>query len=144
MLLPRPEIRTPTRRGSCIVRRGPVLGRVPRAVLAFHRAAAAAGFDSSDLEDALAGAFEVPRDFIQLVRAIDHGHADAAVERARHLFRSDASCILKQREDRRQSPPISVYDRVAAIRQNPRNILEKSAAGDVGQTLDAPLLDEWE
>src|SRR3954464_12820484 len=116
MLLPRPEIRIPTRFGSRIVDRGPVLRGAPRAGLTAHGAAALARFDAADFEYRLARAFERGRHFGGKLRSNDDGHSDAAVKSARHLLRSDASGFLQERKDRRQLPPFRIYDGVTAVR----------------------------
>src|SRR5690348_16394268 len=125
MLLPRPEIRIATRLGSRIVSRGPVLRRVPRAGLAVDGAAALTRFDAPDLHGR--GGARRARNF----RRDDHGHADAAVERPRHLLGRDVPAALEEREDRRQLPALGIDYGVTTFRQNPRNILEKPAARDV-------------
>src|SRR6185437_15109390 len=104
MLLPRPEIRIATRFGSRIVSRGPVLRGIPRAGLAVDGAAARALFNATDLEDRLLEAENRVSDGLHLAFVGDHRHSDAAVERARHLLRSDSAALLQEREDRRQLP----------------------------------------
>src|ERR1044071_7078772 len=63
MLLPRPEIRIPTRFGSRIVCRGPISLGIPRTDLAVNRAAARPCFDSAYLENGFACAFGRGHDF---------------------------------------------------------------------------------
>src|SRR5579884_2803941 len=140
MLLPRPEMRMATRFGSRIVGHGPVLRGVPGARVSVDGAAAGALFDAADLEHRLAGALKRRGECLCLFGSDDRGHAYAAVEDPRHFFRSDVSALLEQREDRRQLAPAGIYVGMAAIRQNPRNILEKSAAGDMGEALDRTFL----
>src|SRR4051794_23759750 len=142
MLLPRPEISTPTRLALRIVGRGPIPGGIPAAGLACDRAAALPGFDPADPGHGLAGVFEGCGDLVGLIGRNDDRHADAAVECPRHLLRSDLSCVLQQSEDLRVFPTVNFYDSMAVSGQNPWNILEKSATGDVRKTLDPPLLDE--
>ena len=142
MLLPRPEIRIPTRLGSCIVCRGPILVRAPGAGLAVNGAAARTIFDPTDLKRGLARAFELARDLSRALRRDHNRHSDAAIERPRHFFHGDPATLLKEREDRWQLPTCRIDHCMAIIGQNPRNILEKSAASDVRKTLDLPLLHE--
>ena len=139
MLLPRPEIRIATRFGSRIVRRGPILGapQVPAWPQTVQPRWPA--FDPADLEDRFARAFERAVTASVACRRNDHRHADAAVEGPRHFFRGDPAALLQQREDRRQLPALRIDHGMAAIGQNPRNILEKSAAGDMRQALDPAL-----
>ena len=144
MLLPRPEMRIATRRGSRIVSDGPVLGSVPSADLPVHRAAPPALFDAADLKHGFSGAFEFGSDHGGMLGSRDHGHADAAIEGPRELAGGDGPALLKKGEDGRQRPARGIDDGVATIGKNPRDILEKSAAGDVRKTADAPLLNKRE
>ena len=107
---------------------------------ACDRAAALARFDRADAEDRLAGRFELAATTVRIVGCDDHGHADAAVEGARHFVRRDVAAFLEQGEQRRQRPAAGIDDGVATVRQNPRNILEKSAAGDMRKAVDPALL----
>src|SRR5689334_19599433 len=100
MLLPRPEIRTATRFGSRIVRRGPVLGRVPAARPAAHGAAALPFFDAADFEHLLARAFEQGAHCGHFAFRDDRDHADAAVEGPRHFPGGNPAALLKEAEDR--------------------------------------------
>src|SRR6185312_14073151 len=59
-------------------------------------------------------------------------------------LRSNVPALLKQRKDRRQFASAGIYVGVAPIRQNPGNILEKPAAGDMGEALDSSLLRQRE
>src|SRR5438270_12812022 len=103
MLLPRPEIRTATRLGSCIVGGGPVLRRIPGPGVAANGAAAWAAFDPADLKHVFfSGALQLTRDGAGRIRRDDHGHTDAAVERARHLFGRDPAAQLEELENCRK------------------------------------------
>src|SRR5689334_5580410 len=121
MLLPRPEIRTPTRRGSRIVGGRPAFLGVPATGTAADGAAPRTSFDAADFEYLLAGSLKRFSHAPSQTLRDDRDHADAAVERACHLFRRDPSTQLQKGEDRRQLPTICIYDGMAAIRQNPRN-----------------------
>jgi hypothetical protein len=116
-----------------------MVGRGP--ALASDRAAALPGFDPADTKDGFPGPFERSGDAIGLGLAQDHGHSDPAVECARHLVGRDSSARLELGEDGWKLPQIHVDDRMRAIGQNPRNILEKSAARNVSKPLDSPFLD---
>src|SRR6185312_3501485 len=144
MLLPRPEMKMATRFGSRIVGRVPVLRGVPRASLSMNGAATLTLFDAADLQHRLACALKHRLDCICLLGSDDHGHAYAAVEGSRHFLRSNVPALLKQRKDRRQFASAGIYVGVAPIRQNPGNILEKPAAGDMGEALDSSLLRQRE
>src|SRR5215212_7174767 len=128
MLLPRPEISTATRLGSRMVGRGPILRRIPRSCPAADRAAALPLFNSADLEHVFfCDAFQLIGHSLGTVPGNDHCHADPAVEGPRQFFRGDPSALLQQSEDGRQLPLISVYRRMSTFRNNPWNVLEKSA-----------------
>src|SRR6478672_13212130 len=101
MLLPRPEIRIATRLTSRIVGRGPVLRSVPRAGLAVNRASARALLDAADLQHRFACTFELGGHGGGKLRSDDQHHADAAIERARHLVGSNRAALLEQSEYRR-------------------------------------------
>src|SRR5688500_13397989 len=118
MLLPRPEIRIATRRGSPAFRSGmmsdgPVLARAPAAGRAADRAAAPAAFDMADQGDGFAGSLEGLDDRLGFGLGDDRRHADAAVEGPRHFRRGELSAAGKKREDRRQLPAFRIYDGVA-------------------------------
>src|SRR5690348_3042417 len=99
MLLPRPEMRIATRFGSRIVRRGPVLGRVPGPRLTGNGAAAGAFLDAADFECSLAAALEQARHLSRKLRSNHDGHADSAVKRPRHFLGGDVAAFLQERED---------------------------------------------
>jgi hypothetical protein len=126
MLLPRPEIRIATRFGSRIVGRGPVLWRIPRSRRACDGAAAPAFFDLPNPEGV-----KLFLNRFCILGGDDHNHPNAAIEGPRHFLGLEPSALLKKRENRGQVPPVNVYYRVAMIRKNPWNILEKSTAGNV-------------
>src|SRR4051794_19107418 len=136
MLLPLPEIKMAPRRESRMVRRGPVPVGVPRPGTAADGAATRAGFDAADLECAA----KRVRYSLRTFRIDDYDHADAAIEGARHFLRRNPAALLQQLEDRGLLPPAYVDHRMATLGQNPRNILEKTSAGDVRQALDLSLL----
>src|SRR6185369_4066073 len=139
MFEPRPDISIATRLRSRIVGCGPVLIRGPRACLAGDRAAVFACFDAANFERV-----EHAGNRTGLAGRDDHRHADATVEGPRHLLGRKASPLLQQSEDGRQVPEIRSYLGMGAVRQNSRNILEKSAPGNVCESLDLSLLDKRE
>ena len=65
----------------------------------------------------------------------DHRHADSAVEGPGHLAGRDTSALLQHCENGGKLPRRSVDDGVASSGQNPRNILNYSAAGDVREAV---------
>src|SRR3954468_9389560 len=89
MLVPRPEISTPTRARSGMVARRPIVPRRPGAARAGDGAAAFAGLDSADVEHDFSRLFKSFRYVFRINLGDDDGHADAAVEGARHLLRLD-------------------------------------------------------
>src|SRR5437764_15464495 len=102
MLLPRPEIKIATRRTSRIVRRGPVLGRVPRRGLAADGAAAPTVSDAADFEQGFPRSFEPRANLFHLFGIDNHRHADPAIECPPHFFRCDVATPMNQRDNRRQ------------------------------------------
>src|SRR3954452_25387145 len=134
MLLPRPEIRIPTRLGSRIVGRGPVLRRIPSACLAADGAAARPLLDFADPCDLFAFAVERLLDRFALASADDNHHADPAIEGAGYFSRSNVAALLKKTKNVGRVPSSCIYNGMATFRQNPRNILEKPAARNVCET----------
>src|SRR5690242_14499493 len=100
MFEPRPEIRMATRLRSGMMDRGPVLRGVP-VCAAVYGTTAGAGFDAADRVHCFASAFEETRDFRGIGCVDDGDHADAAVERTRHLLRRNAATVLQKGEDGR-------------------------------------------
>src|SRR5690242_12999613 len=122
MLLPRPEIRIATRRGSGIVVGDPILRRAPASCGAADRAATLPSFDAADAEDGLACAFQLIGHMIDDVLSNDDDHADAAVEGARHLLRSDRAALTQEFEHRRELPTRSIDDCASTLRQGARDV----------------------
>src|SRR3954470_19625791 len=87
MLVPRPERSTPTRARSAMVAGRPIVARGPGAARAGDGAASFARFDRTDAEDGFSSSFKRLGHILHIGFAHHHGHADAAVEGARHLFR---------------------------------------------------------
>src|SRR5258708_34106869 len=142
MLLPRPEMRIATQPGLRIVDDGPILGGIPAARLACHRAAARTFLDPADCEYCFAGTFQCLSDRVGLFCTNNHRHSNSAVERPRHFFRRKSTAFLKQRENKREMPAFSFNHGVAMVRQDSRNLLQKPAAGNMCKSLDLAALDE--
>src|SRR5688572_30350916 len=97
MLLPRPEIRTATRRLSAmVVGRGPGVARAPGFSFALDGAAALAWFDLADPMDGFASLGERIRHGVHVGGGHDGDHADAAIERARQLAGFDRAAGLEE------------------------------------------------
>ena len=87
-------------------------------------AAHIARLDHADAEHGFACSFQILRYVVGLLGADDCDHADPAIEGTRQFARLDCATGLKEGEQAGQGPGVGIYDRVAAIGQNPRNILE--------------------
>src|SRR6187549_3452678 len=112
IVVPLPESITATRArcafGSGIVRRAPVLVRAPRARCPAHGAPARAFEHLADANHRFARRLEFGR---HLARQVGHDrehHADAAVERARHLARLDVALSLEERHQPWLLPRVGV------------------------------------
>src|SRR3546814_4746269 len=89
MFDPRPEIRMPTRLRSAMVGGGPARPRAPDLGRTGDRAAPWRFRDRADAVHRLARRLQRLRHRRGLSLRDHHGHADAAVEGARHLLRLD-------------------------------------------------------
>src|SRR5207245_7968573 len=58
------------------------------------------------------------------------------VEDPIHLAGIDVSVLLENLEDARDTPAFRFDDRIAIGRENPRQIADETAAGDVGEAFD--------
>ena len=65
-----------------------------------------------------------------------HHHADPQVEHPEHLFVRNPAAALDQLEEGRHGPAAPLDPGAQALRQDARDILEESAAGEMGQGLD--------
>ena len=72
-------------------------------------AAARPFFDAADVEHRFTCAFQSCRYGRGILASNDDGHSDAAIEGPGHFLGSDASALLKQRENRSELPAICVY-----------------------------------
>src|SRR5688572_21563043 len=108
MLLPRPEMRIATRRGSGMMRDGPAFVGAP-AGRALDRAATASLHNFADAADGFAGGFEICFNGVNILCCDDGDHADAAIEGAHHFRRGEVAALDKQAEKARQRPARSIY-----------------------------------
>ena len=102
----------------------------------FYAGAACAGDDFADVPGFVFGLFDVVQDGIRLFRVNDGGHADTHVEDLIYLAVVNAAGVLDQFENGRNRPGAFPDDDIAVDGENPRDIVNKAAAGDVGQTFD--------
>jgi hypothetical protein len=72
----------------------------------------------------------------------DHGHADAAVEGARHFLGLYLSLRLQEGHQARLGPGVGVDMGVELGREDAGDILEQAAAGDVGEGVDMARADQ--
>src|SRR5690242_9264614 len=66
----------------------------------------------------------------------DRDHSDTHVEDLEHFFSIHLSVLLQHLENARNAPGVGVDYRIAIFWQNPRQIINQSAAGNVGEALD--------
>src|SRR5436190_1240053 len=72
-------------------------------------------------------------------RTTDENKSDAEIEDAAHLGLGDVAEPLEPREDRRHLPGALAYFDAEAFRDHARDVLDHSAARDVGHRLDGLL-----
>src|SRR5690606_20143155 len=133
MFEPRPEISTPTRRRSAMMGGGPGAARAPGFGPARYGAAARSGLDMPDRKDGFTFFLKSLRDFVHMLGGDNERHADAAVEGARHLLRLDIPLGLEEGHQPGLRPGIGVDPGVEMVRQHAGDILQQSAAGDMGE-----------
>src|SRR5258708_2078238 len=129
MFDPRPEIRIATRRfmaSPCQVK----MTVIDHAVLVLGRDHLA------QQHDALAALTENLGNLSDRIRLDDRDHADAAVERAQQFQFGDAALLRQPFEHRQHRQARQVDADAEMLRQHARNIIRKTAAGDVGEPLD--------
>src|SRR6266536_1005938 len=63
-------------------------------------------------------------------------HADAHVEDLIHLRQIDISILLQDFENVRHTPTLRFNDGIAVFWQDARQIVDQTAAGDMGETFD--------
>ena len=95
---------------------------------------ARAGFNIADL-------FSAQERHRRLCIALRHNrhHADAHVKNLIHFRRIDISISLQDLEDVRNTPTPCLDDGVALFRKDARQIINQTAARDVGKALIMPL-----
>src|SRR5215468_9694689 len=131
MLLPRPEIR--------MTMRFIALSKDARL-----RLAARAGADASDSIRGLATRVEQSNRALSIGVGDHCGHADAAVEHAKHLLIGYAARILQPGKERRPRPGSAVDLRHGVLGKDARDIFQQPAAGDVCKALDVQLTHQRE
>src|SRR5688500_12314916 len=115
MLVPRPDISTPTLIRSAMMGRRPGGATAPAAGRAAPRAASPAGLDPADFEDAFSSAFKRLRHVFDILPGDDQGHADPAIEGPRHFLRLDIALRLEEGHQPRLRPAIGVDRSVEAL-----------------------------
>src|SRR4051812_2796427 len=126
---PRPEIRMATRRfmASPFKREMAV---IDHAVLAGRRD------DFAEQNHAFAGLGENLHDLLHRVGFDDGDHADAAVERAQQFKFGDAALLGEPLEHRKHRQPREIDADPEMLWQHARDVIGKTAAGDMRQPLD--------
>src|SRR4249919_1073079 len=139
MFEPRPEISTATRDRSAMVAGRPVFGCAPGAGAALYRAALVARLDPADPMDSLPRNLQ-PFGYLGFIlRRDNRHHPNAAVESPRKLSRFDRAAGLEEGEQARQGPFVRIDHGMGAFRQHARDILQQSAAGDMGKRANPSL-----
>src|SRR5687768_142061 len=139
MFEPRPEISTAIRLRSAMVRCGPGFARAPGLDAAAYGAAGLASLDPADPMDGFAGRFEPLVDLRDLGLPDNRHHADPAIEGSCQLARLDRAARLEEGEQAGQGPAVGLDDGVRALGQDPRDVFEQAAAGDMRKRADLPL-----
>ena len=75
-------------------------------------------------------------DFSNGIFIHNHDHANAHVEDTVHFFGGDTAFLLDQLPERRHRPGAETDYGVEIIRQDARDVFDKSAAGEVGKGFD--------
>src|SRR5688572_16110578 len=139
---PRPERRIPTLTRSAIMGGAPGRAGAPGFGRALDGAAFLAARDLADAVDALAGCAQVALDRCRVVWADDYGHADAAVEGARHFLRLDIPLRLQESHQPRLRPGVGIDRGVKTVGKNTGKVFQQPAPGDVRQGGDAAAADQ--
>jgi hypothetical protein len=116
------------------------MGRAP--AVALNGASARTFLDPSYAEDCLSSTFERCRHAISLGLCDDGYHSNPAVEGSHHLLRLDVAALLEELKQFGHMPGTKIYNGMGAFGKNPRNILEKPAAGNMRKPLHAAGLNE--
>src|SRR6266536_2566423 len=128
MFDPRPEIRMATRR-FMVSPRQIEMAVIDHATLAFRVD------DFAEQRHRLAARREDLAHRIDRVCLHDGDHADAAIEGAQQLELGDAALLGQPFEHRQHRQPRQVDADAEMLRQHPRNVVGKAAAGDMGEPL---------
>ena len=109
----------------------------PLAGLASFDAREAFAFDdfADDPGLMLLGADEL-QDGVRLLDVDDGDHADAHVEDLVEFFFGDAAALGQQAENGQHVPGALADDDVARFGEDARDVVDETAAGDVGQAVD--------
>lgn len=83
-------------------------------------------------------------DLVHVRAGDDEHHADAAVERAAHLLRSDVAAIHDEAEDGREGPARDVDDATCILGEDARDVLCEAAACNVREAFDSAGADGGE
>src|SRR5690606_5263968 len=105
--------------------------RSSRLALQDHRGSVTGFADAADLEGATVEALQDGEGLAGVFRRHTDDHAHATVEGAQHFRIGDIALLLQPFEDGRAFPGVQVDDGLGALRQNPRQVLHDTAAGDV-------------
>src|SRR4051812_9223917 len=144
MLVPRPETSTPTGTRSTMMSRAPRVPRRPGTARAGDGAALGSGFDAAERQNSFTFFLKILRNVAYILWRDDDRHADPAIEGARHFLRLDMALRLEEGHQPRLGPSVGVDPGMEAVGQHARDILDQPAAGDVGQSVDAPGPDQRE
>lgn len=102
---------------------------------------------SGDLSDAVhsrRAPLQCVHHLVDLRRTDDEDHADAVVERARHLERRDVPVFHQEAKDGRQLPRRRVDVAPERLGEHARDVLREAAARDVRHALEQPALRDGE
>ena len=95
--------------------------------------------DNTDDIVGLVHCLEDVRRLDKLILRDDDHKTDAHVEHTVHLIAIHLALTLDELENRRHFPRRTVDFRIAHLRQNARNVVRESAAGDVRHTINLDL-----
>ena len=113
--------------------RFPALPRAPNFGAALHGAAARAGLDRTDDMHGFASCLQRGDHARHVIRGDRQNHADPAIKGARHFGRFDVALRLQERHQARLFPCARINPGMQALGQDPRDILQKAAPGNMGQ-----------
>ena len=96
----------------------------------------------ADVERFLAGGAQYADGPVRIAGRHVHGHADAAVEHAVHLRIGDLAFALQPVEHHFAAPGTALQYHFQTVRQHARNVIDKSAAGDMRQPVHGDFADQ--